>query len=143
MQFYNYKFLFCYYKFSGLQFPYLLRVLRGRGLSSLFPFSLLFLNEGVFIFRQRQIADISKNVYLCTTEQGCKVFTRNKCSAAFVRLPMAANIQLVFYRNPKNPKADLLVKALLNEEEATMPLPATSTPFYYRWTDFKNSTLPD
>jgi hypothetical protein len=50
---------------------------------------------------------------------------------------MAANIQLVFYRNPKNPKADLLVKALLNEEEATMPLPATSTPFYYRWTDFK------
>ena len=74
-------------------------------------------------------------------EQGCKVFTRDKCSAAFVRLPMAANIQLVFYRNPKNPKADLLVKALINEEEATMPLPATSTPFYYRWTDFKKIYL--
>lgn len=55
--------------------------------------------------------------------------------------PMAANIQLVFYKNPKNPKADLLVKALLNEEEATMPLPATSTPFYYRWTDFKKFYL--
>jgi len=41
----------------------------------------------------------------------------------------------------KNPKADLLVKALLNEEEATMPLPATSTPFYYRWTDFKKIYL--
>ena len=42
-----------------------------------------------------------------------------------------------FYRNPKNPKADMLVKALLNEEEATMPLPATSKPYYYRWNDFK------
>lgn len=82
-----------------------------------------------------------KNAYLCTTKQGCKVFTRDKCSAAFVRFPMAANIQLVFYRNPKKPKADLLVKALLNEEEATMPLPATSTPFYYRWTDFKKFYL--
>jgi len=57
--FYNYKFLFCYYKFSGLQFPYLLGVLRGREFSSFIVF-LLFLNEGVFIFRQRQIADISQ-----------------------------------------------------------------------------------
>ena len=55
--------------------------------------------------------------------------------------PMAANIQLVFYKNPKNPKADLLVKALLNEEEATMPLPATSTPYYYRWSDFRKFYL--
>lgn len=58
-----------------------------------------------------------KNAYLCTTKQGCKVFTRDKCSAAFVRLPMAANIQLVFYRNPKNPKADMLVKALLKRKK--------------------------
>ncbi|PJI21780.1 histidine phosphatase family protein [Prevotella intermedia] len=55
--------------------------------------------------------------------------------------PMAANIQLVFYKNPKNPKADLLVKALLNEEEATMPLPATSIPYYYRWSDFRKFYL--
>lgn len=55
--------------------------------------------------------------------------------------PMAANIQLVFYKNPKNPKADLLVKALLNEEEATMPLPATSTPYYYKWSDFRKFYL--
>jgi hypothetical protein len=54
---------------------------------------------------------------------------------------MPANIQLVFYRNPKNPKADMLVKALLNEEEATMPLPATSKPYYYRWNDFKKFYL--
>ena len=55
--------------------------------------------------------------------------------------PMAANIQLVFYKNPKNPKADLLVKALLNEEEVTMPLPATSTPYYYKWSDFRKFYL--
>ena len=29
--------------------------------------------------------------------------------------PMAANIQFVFDKNPKNPKAEVLVKALLNE----------------------------
>lgn len=46
-----------------------------------------------------------------------------------------------YFTETKNPKADLLVKALLNEEEATMPLPATSTPFYYRWTDFKKIYL--
>lgn len=55
--------------------------------------------------------------------------------------PMAANIQLVFYKNPKNPKDDLLVKALLNEEEATMPLPVTSTPYYYKWSDFRKFYL--
>ena len=56
-------------------------------------------------------------------------------------VPMAANIQFVFYKNPKNPKADVLVKVLLNEEEATLPLPKTSTPYYYRWSDFKKFYL--
>ena len=55
--------------------------------------------------------------------------------------PMAANIQLVFYKNPKNPKADVLVKALLNEEEATLPLPPTSKPYYYKWSDFRRFFL--
>jgi histidine acid phosphatase len=54
---------------------------------------------------------------------------------------MAANIQFVFYKNPKKPNADVLVKALLNEEEATLPLPKTSTPYYYRWSDFKKYYL--
>ena len=54
---------------------------------------------------------------------------------------MAANIQLVFYKNLKNPKADVLVKALLNEEEATLPLPPTSKPYYYRWSDFRRFFL--
>lgn len=50
--------------------------------------------------------------------------------------PMACNIQLVFYR-PKGSGAavnsdSVLVKALLNEREATLPVPAVSGP-YCRW----------
>ena len=53
--------------------------------------------------------------------------------------PMASNIQIVFYR-PTTPNAkeeDVLVKFLLNEEEANVPdLKAVSGP-YYKWTDVK------
>ena len=50
-------------------------------------------------------------------------------------------ISVCFYKNPKKPKADILIKALLNEEEVTMPLPKTSTPYYYKWNDFKTFYL--
>ncbi len=50
--------------------------------------------------------------------------------------PMGCNIQLVFYR-PKSGKGDILMKALLNEAEATLPLPTDNFP-YYKWTDFKH-----
>jgi hypothetical protein len=45
----------------------------------------------------------------------------------------ACNIQLIFYRNKKN---DVLVKCLLNEKEARLPVPTTQYP-YYKWSDFK------
>jgi hypothetical protein len=48
---------------------------------------------------------------------------------------MAANIQLVFFRNPADPSADTLVKCLLNGEEARLPVPTHQAP-YYKWTDF-------
>lgn len=49
--------------------------------------------------------------------------------------PMAANVQIVFYR--KSPgDSDVLLKVLLNENEATLPLPSNQAP-YYRWSDFK------
>lgn len=50
--------------------------------------------------------------------------------------PMGANVQFVFYRRNADDK-DVLVKVLLNENEATLPLPSDTKP-YYRWTDFKN-----
>lgn len=53
--------------------------------------------------------------------------------------PMASNIQIVFYR-PKNRTGnnpdDVLVKVLLNEAEATLPLTPVEGK-YYRWTDFR------
>ena len=52
--------------------------------------------------------------------------------------PMGCNIQLVFYR-PKKGAAqqdDILVKALLNEREVSLPVPTRQFP-YYRWTDLR------
>ena len=43
--------------------------------------------------------------------------------------PMAANLQLIFYRNGKG---KVLVKLLHNEEEAYLPLPDSTAP-YYDW----------
>ena len=49
--------------------------------------------------------------------------------------PMATNLQFVFYRNQKKPN-DVLVKVLLNEDEATLPIKSDVAP-YYHWNDFK------
>ena len=47
----------------------------------------------------------------------------------------ASNIQLIFYRS-KKVADDILVKCLMNGEEATLPVPTTCYP-YYKWTDFQ------
>lgn len=49
---------------------------------------------------------------------------------------MAGNIQIVFYKKGKGHNNDILVKFLLNEEEAKIPIEAYSYP-YYKWTDVK------
>lgn len=54
--------------------------------------------------------------------------------------PMGSNIQIVFYR-PEGPAVftdeEILVKVLLNEAEATLPVtPVTGN--YYRWKDLRN-----
>lgn len=48
--------------------------------------------------------------------------------------PMGCNIQLVYYRPKKGKSGDVLVKALLNEKEATLPVHTDRYP-YYRWKD--------
>lgn len=50
---------------------------------------------------------------------------------------MAANVQLVFYRNRQG---DVLVKALHNEAEVRLPLAGDNAP-YYRWEDFRSYYL--
>ena len=47
--------------------------------------------------------------------------------------PMAANLQLVFYRNGKG---NVLVRLLLNEEDAYLPIQSANAPFY-NWSDVK------
>lgn len=49
-------------------------------------------------------------------------------------IPMAANIQLVFYR--KAGSDDILVKFLLQENETSLPIPTDCAP-YYHWQDVK------
>lgn len=58
------------------------------------------------------------------------------CSSVF---PMASNLQVIFYRsNPKD--KDILIKVLLNEVEATLPIPTDCAP-YYHWIDFRQFCL--
>jgi hypothetical protein len=50
--------------------------------------------------------------------------------------PMASNIQLVFYR-PKKGTGDILVKALLNEKEVSLPIQTNNYP-YYQWNELRS-----
>lgn len=56
--------------------------------------------------------------------------------------PMGCNVQFIFYRPTKGSltNADILVKVLLNEDEATLPLPTDRAP-YYHWKDVRNYYL--
>ena len=50
------------------------------------------------------------------------------------KVPMAANLQLIFYRSKRNP--EVLVKVLYNGHEASLPIPQVA-PSFYSWTAFK------
>ena len=54
--------------------------------------------------------------------------------------PMGCNIQLIFYRPAKGAKGDILVKALLNEREVSLPVKTDRHP-YYRWADLRQYYL--
>lgn len=49
----------------------------------------------------------------------------------FKIVPMAANVQIIFYRKGKS-QEDILVKFMLNEKETSIPLESDVKP-YYRW----------
>ena len=54
--------------------------------------------------------------------------------------PMGGNIQLVFYRPKKGKDGDILVKALLQEREVTLPVTPVKFP-YYKWEDLRKYYL--
>lgn len=59
--------------------------------------------------------------------------------ANFRVFPMGANIQFVFYReNPQD--QDVLVKVLLNENEARLPIKSSDEP-YYKWSEVRDYYL--
>lgn len=52
--------------------------------------------------------------------------------------PMGANIQFIFYRSAES--KDILVKVLLNENEARLPIKSKLAP-YYKWTEVRDFYL--
>ena len=50
------------------------------------------------------------------------------------KIPMASNVQFVFYRGRQG---DILVRVMYNEQDQLLPLPDQSLAPYYRWEDFK------
>jgi hypothetical protein len=56
-------------------------------------------------------------------------------------IPMAGNVQIIFYRPKKGGKSDdVLVKVLLNEKEVKLPVATDKAP-YYRWNDVRTYYL--
>ena len=53
------------------------------------------------------------------------------------RVPLASNIQWIFYRNRMG---DVLVRMMLNERDQFLPIASETAP-YYRWEDFKAFAL--
>ena len=53
--------------------------------------------------------------------------------------PMGSNLQFIFYRKDIDDD-DVLFKVLLNEREATLPIPTDVAP-YYHWKDFREHYL--
>lgn len=69
---------------------------------------------------------------------GCSIDNLNELDTYFrsyMVIPTGCNVQLIFYR-PKKGTGDILVKALLNENEVTMPVETNMYP-YYKWEDVK------
>ena len=59
---------------------------------------------------------------------------------SYYLIPTGSNVQFIFYRPKKGKEGDILLKVLLNEREAHMPLATDNWP-YYKWNDFKEYYL--
>ena len=52
-----------------------------------------------------------------------------------MNIPLASNLQMIFYRSRKSP--DVLVKFVYNEKERTIAELEAVSGVYYRWEDVK------
>lgn len=64
----------------------------------------------------------------------------DKYFRSYMVIPTACNVQLIFYRPKKGKTGDILVKALLNENEVTMPVETDMFP-YYKWSEVREYYL--
>ena len=55
----------------------------------------------------------------------------------FKVVPMAANVQIAFFRNEKGSPDDILVKIMHNEHEVHIPVQTDMFPFY-KWSDVES-----
>jgi hypothetical protein len=55
------------------------------------------------------------------------------------RVPMASNLQLIFYRKGKN-SDDIIVRLMYNEKNVVLPIDSDISP-YYSWQSFRNYCL--
>ena len=55
---------------------------------------------------------------------------------SYYLIPTACNVQFIFYRPKKGKQGDVLVKVLMNEREAHMPMATDMWP-YYKWKDVR------
>lgn len=69
----------------------------------------------------------------------CRLKDADKYWNSSSNIPMAANLQIVFYRNKKG---DILVKFLHNEQEKTINGPQSDCKPYYKWEDVKKYFTP-
>ena len=58
--------------------------------------------------------------------------------SSFEMIPMASNLQMVFYRNKKG---DVLVRLVYNEQETYIPALKCATGMFYRWEDLRTYLL--
>ena len=69
---------------------------------------------------------------------GMAAWEKGATSIALSKLvPMAANLQIVLYRNKQG---EVLVRSLLNENDIYLPIESKTAPFY-KWEDMRSITL--
>lgn len=73
------------------------------------------------------------NGYQNTSENPKEIFEKWNL---YDMTPMAANLQIIFYRPVNNPDWEPLVKFLINEREAEIDIPTSQFP-YYKWSDVR------
>lgn len=95
------------------------------GLQRATPSALLSFGDEESLLRLSELLNLNDCSPHASTPEDVAAHWRN-----YQLFPLGANLQIVFYRSSKHPR--ILVKVLLNEHEARIPIPSATAP-YYDW----------